>query len=141
MLRALEAEYEMLGIRAPIQQVTARNYRRLKSAQRKTIDQRILFLLHVVDMQSTGSVDVPEVCKQAAIMGDTATYRVPVLFDQIVQVPSSDIDGGRLQELLVFVGQDVEWTHVLDVDGVIDGGVDGVVGGVGAPRGPRLGGV
>ena len=32
MLRALEAEYEMLGIRAPIHQVAARNYGRLKSA-------------------------------------------------------------------------------------------------------------
>src|SRR5207245_11576979 len=127
MLRALEAEYEMLGIRAPIQQVTARNYRRLKSAQRKTIDQRILFLLHVVDMQSTGSVDVPEVCKQAAIMGDTATYRVPVLFDQIVQVSSSDSDGGRLDEFPVFVGQNVQCIHVLAVPGIVDGGLAGVV--------------
>src|SRR6266567_6754799 len=78
-------------------------------------------------MQSASSVHVPKVCQQASIMGDTATYRVPVLFDQVIQVSGSNIDGSGLEEFPVFVGHNIQRAHVFGVASIVEARFTGVL--------------
>src|SRR6267143_365005 len=78
-------------------------------------------------MQSASSVDVPEVCQRASVMGDTATYRVPILFDQIIQVSGSNIDGSGLEEFPVFVGHNIQRAHVFRVASIVKARFTGVL--------------
>src|SRR2546427_1653277 len=79
-------------------------------------------------MQPTRSVDVPEVCKQVGIRRDTASYRVPVLFDQVIQVPGSTMDGRGWEEFPAFVGHTIQCIHVFGVPGVVKPAFTGGLG-------------
>src|SRR3989442_9368796 len=63
-------------------------------------------------MQSTRSVDVPEVCKETGIKGDPAADRVPVLLDQVIQVSGSNVDSGGVEGITGFFVHNVQQVHV-----------------------------
>src|SRR5438309_11228825 len=60
-------------------------------------------------------------------MGNTSTYRVPVLFDQIIQVSGSNIDGSWLEEFPTFACQNIQRAHVFGMASIVKARFTGVL--------------